>query len=49
MSTIFDLLNRVEKSPGMYLGYPSVSSLFMFLNGYEVARSEMGLALTAEE
>ena len=49
MSTIFDLLSRVEKSPGMYLGYPSVSSLFMFLNGYAVARTEMGLVLTPEE
>lgn len=49
MSTVFDLLNRIEKSPGMYLGYPSVSGLFMLLNGYEIARGELGVELTNEE
>jgi len=49
MSTVFDLLNRIQKSPGMYLGYPSVSGLFMLLNGYEIARSELGAELTEEE
>ena len=49
MSTVFDLLNRVRESPGMYLGYPSISSLFMFLNGYEVAREEIGVDLTEME
>lgn len=49
MNTVFDLLNRVQKSPGMYLGHPSVNSLFMFLNGYEVAKADMGVELTAEE
>lgn len=49
MPTVFDLLGRIQKSPGMYLGYPSVSALFMLLNGYEIARSELGTELTAEE
>jgi len=49
MSTVFDLLNRIQKSPGMYLGYPSVSDLFMLLNGYEIARGELGVELTQEE
>lgn len=48
-NTIFDLLERIQKSPGIYLGYPSVQSLFMFLNGYEVARDEVGIKLTEEE
>lgn len=48
-NTIFDLFERIRKSPGIYLGYPSVQSLFMFLNGYEVARDEAGIGLTAEE
>ena len=47
--TVFDLLERVQRSPGMYLGYPSVRDLFMFLNGYELARSEAGIELTVEE
>jgi len=49
MSTVFDLLGKVKQNPGLYLGYPSVSGLFLFLNGYEVARSEMGVVLAAEE
>lgn len=49
MATVFDLLGRIHKSPGLYLGYPSVSNLFMLLNGYEIARSELGVELTAEE
>lgn len=48
-NTLFDLLERIQKSPGIYLGYPSVQSLFMFLNGYEVARDEAGIELTKEE
>ncbi|MGI8932872.1 MAG: hypothetical protein ACR2FS_02250 [Phormidesmis sp.] len=48
MSTVFDLLDRIQKNPGMYLGYPSVNSLFMFLNGYEVARGEAGTVLSKE-
>lgn len=49
MGTLFELLAKVRKNPGLYLGYPSVSGLFLFLNGYEVARSEMGVELTKEE
>lgn len=49
MSTVFDLLKRIRKAPGMYLGYPSVSSLFMLLHGYEIARNELGVELTREE
>ena len=47
--TIFDLLERIKEAPGMYLGYPSVQSLFMFLNGYDVARDEAGIELTEDE
>jgi hypothetical protein len=49
MSTVFNILNRIQKSPGMYLGYPSVSALFMLLNGYQLARNELEVELTAEE
>lgn len=49
MSTVFDLLERIQKSPGMYLGYPSVNSLFIFPDGYEVARREAGTELTEDE
>lgn len=49
MSGLFEVLQKIEKSPGLYLGRPSVSDLFMFLVGYEFARSEMGINLTDTE
>jgi len=49
MSGLFGVLQKIEKSPGMYLGRPSVSDLSMFLVGYEFARSQMGIELTETE
>lgn len=49
MSGLFEVIQKVEKSPGLYLGRPSVSDLFMFLVGYEFARGEMGVELTDAE
>jgi hypothetical protein len=49
MSDLFEVLEKIRKSPGMYLGRPSVSDLFMFLTGYEFARSEQGIELTDAE
>jgi hypothetical protein len=49
MSDLFEVLEKIQRSPGMYLGRPSVSDLFMFLAGYELARSEQGIELTDVE
>jgi hypothetical protein len=49
MSDLFEVLEKIRKSPGLYLGRPSVSDLFMFLTGYEFARSEQGIELTDAE
>ena len=49
MSNLFEILQKIEKSPGMYIGHPSVSDLFMFIVGYEFARSEMDIELTEAE
>lgn len=49
MSDLFEVLQKIEKSPGMYIGRPSVSDLFMFIVGYEFARSELDLDLTEAE
>ena len=49
MSSVFEVLEKVRNKPGMYIGRPSVSDLFMFLVGYEYARSELGNALSAED
>jgi hypothetical protein len=49
MSNLFDLLQKIEKNPGMYIGRPSVSDLFMFVMGYEFARGENDSELTDSE
>jgi hypothetical protein len=49
MSNLFDLLQKIEKNPGMYIGRPSVSDLFMFIVGYEFARGENDSELTDSE
>ncbi len=49
MENLFKVLDKLKKAPGMYLGRPSVSDLFMFLVGYEFARTEMGQNLTPKE
>jgi hypothetical protein len=49
MSDLFEVLEKIQKSPGMHLGRPSVSDLFVFLTGYEFARSEQGVELTDVE
>ena len=46
---LYELLTEIKHKPGMYLGRPSVSDLFMFLNGYEFARSQMGQELDEAE
>jgi hypothetical protein len=49
MSNLFDLLQKIEKNPGLYIARPSVSDLFMFLVGYEFARAESDVDLTDSE
>lgn len=49
MNEFNDLLRQIHKKPGLYLGKPSISSLFMFLNGYEFARRQLGIEPSAEE
>ena len=49
MSGLFEILEKIKTKPGMYLGRPSVSDLFMFLVGYECARSELDIELDRAE
>ncbi|WP_204106273.1 MULTISPECIES: hypothetical protein [Spirulina sp. CCY15215] len=49
MSNLYTVLQQIQEAPGMFLGRPSVSDLFMFLNGYEFARSQMGVELDEDE
>ena len=49
MSGVFEILEQIRSKPGMYIGRPSVSDLFMFLVGYECSRGELGVELTEED
>lgn len=49
MSNLYNLLKEINQKPGLYIGSPSVSNLYMFLCGYEFSRQEQELELTAEE
>jgi hypothetical protein len=46
---LFEILGKIKARPGMYIGKPSVSDLFMFLVGYKTARRELGIQSTEEE
>ena len=48
-SGLFEILARVKTKPGMYIGHPSVSDLFVFLAGYKTARRELGVNPTERE
>ncbi|MEZ2301252.1 MAG: hypothetical protein ACBR13_05760 [Microcoleus sp.] len=49
MSNIFELLEKIEQKPGLYIGTASVTALRQFLVGYKFARQEMGIMPTEEE
>lgn len=49
MITIYQLIDRIQKRPGMYLGKPSITRLKSFLDGYMGARQDLGFPLTEEE
>lgn len=49
MLGLFEVLEQIKAKPGLYLGCPSVSDLFMFLNGYEFARTQLDIKLTESE
>lgn len=49
MNGLFEILDKIRTKSGMYIGRPSVSDLFMFLVGYECARSELGIEPTESE
>ena len=49
MDSFYDLLQKIEKRPAMYLGRHSIFSLQAFLDGYYFARRELGVPLTEQE
>ncbi len=49
MIEIYDLLQKVKEKPGMYIGHPSVSNLFMFLCGYQHCLHELSIPESEQE
>ena len=49
MVDYYELLKQIQKKPGLYIGTPSISSLYMFLNGYQFARQQLHEPLTMQE
>lgn len=49
MPDLYDLLQQIEAKPGLYIGEPSISHLYMFLSGYQFARRQMKLPLSPQE
>ncbi len=49
MTNLSETLRKIKETPGLYLGRPSVTDLFMFLTGYEFARTELGYDLDEDE
>ena len=49
MGGLFELLEKIEAKPAMYLGTASIADLRMFIIGYRFARFELGIATTEAE
>ncbi|ASC69750.1 hypothetical protein XM38_006790 [Halomicronema hongdechloris C2206] len=49
MAGLYNLIRKIHQQPGLYVGTPSISNLYMFLCGYAFSRQEQGLEITAEE
>jgi hypothetical protein len=46
---IYDFMKNIRRYPAMYLGTWSITRLYMLLKGYDYARREAAVALTAQE
>jgi len=49
MGEFYDLLQQIQQKPGLYLGQPSISQLYMFLQGYNFARRQLNIPLSTDE
>ena len=49
MTKFYELLDRIQKKPAMYIASPSISNLFMFLCGYQHAHDLLGTPVTEQE
>ena len=49
MDNFYNLLQKIQKRPALYLGHKSICSLQAFLDGYYYARRELDIPLTVQE
>lgn len=49
MNEFCNLLRAIQQKPGLYLGQPSISGLYMFLQGYSFARRELNVSPSLAE
>jgi len=49
MGEFYNLLREIERKPGLYIGQPSISGLYMFLQGYGFARRQLNVPPSIEE
>jgi hypothetical protein len=48
MGEYYHLLEQIREKPSLYIGAPSISNLFMFLQGYHFARQQLHAPMSAQ-
>jgi hypothetical protein len=49
MSQLYEIRAQIKNQPPKYLRQTSLPHLFMFLNGYKIAKRDLGITITSEE
>lgn len=49
MSQLYEILAQIKNQPAQHLKQISLSYLFVFLNGYKIARRDLGMTIAPEE
>ena len=49
MSQLYETLAQIKNQPAQYLRQTSLPHLFVFLNGYKIAKRDLGITITLEE
>jgi hypothetical protein len=49
MSQLYDILAEIKNQPTKYLRQTSLPHLFMFLNGYKIAKRDLRISITLQE
>jgi hypothetical protein len=49
MNNYHEVLQQIQKKPGLYIGNASISNLYMFLTGYQFARRQLNIPVSTEE